>query len=307
MAPAAYYGVRAGKVPGVYTTWAECNAQVQGFPKCKFKKFKTREEAQQFVNGPDFQPSGSAANEGFDASSGGSSDYDADLNEPASSTQRKRPADFDRQHFLKGTGGFINSALSAPVGFVRHFSTSSSSCTTNAASPSPQHDPSRVGSVWVDGCCRNNGNSAALAGIGVFWEKDSPYNVAEPLAGRPSNQRAEICAAVRAVRQAKEQGMTKLIVHTDSNYLVQAMTEWLPNWLSNGWRSARGPVVNQEDFKSLLDTIKSSEVEIEWKHIRGHMGITGNEAADKLANEGALKGEKFCESVLGKDAASTLL
>jgi ribonuclease HI len=40
------YVVWAGRKPGVYSTWAECEAQVKGFPEAKFKGFPTRAEAQ---------------------------------------------------------------------------------------------------------------------------------------------------------------------------------------------------------------------------------------------------------------------
>lgn len=42
-----YYVVLTGRVPGVYNTWNECKAQVDGFPKAQFKKImaKTPEEA----------------------------------------------------------------------------------------------------------------------------------------------------------------------------------------------------------------------------------------------------------------------
>lgn len=46
-----YYAVKAGKVPGIYSTWAECQAQTRGFSKAVFKSFKTLEEATAFVKG----------------------------------------------------------------------------------------------------------------------------------------------------------------------------------------------------------------------------------------------------------------
>ena len=40
-----YYVVWVGTVPGVYTSWEECKAQVHGFPKAKYKAYSTMEEA----------------------------------------------------------------------------------------------------------------------------------------------------------------------------------------------------------------------------------------------------------------------
>ncbi|KAA8911773.1 hypothetical protein FN846DRAFT_395735 [Sphaerosporella brunnea] len=46
---AKFYGVRSGRIPGVYTDWASAEAQVKGVAKPKVKWFPTREEAETFV------------------------------------------------------------------------------------------------------------------------------------------------------------------------------------------------------------------------------------------------------------------
>lgn len=44
-----YYAVRTGLTPGVYTSWEECKAQVDGVSNAKYKSFKTHEEAMEFA------------------------------------------------------------------------------------------------------------------------------------------------------------------------------------------------------------------------------------------------------------------
>jgi len=58
----AFYAVASGRRAGVYGSWAECEEQVKGFKNAKYKKFKTRQEAEQFVNGckPLYAPQDSA-------------------------------------------------------------------------------------------------------------------------------------------------------------------------------------------------------------------------------------------------------
>lgn len=51
MAKRSYYAVKEGRSPGVYETWAECEAQVKGHPGAKYKKFPTAQEAEAFVKG----------------------------------------------------------------------------------------------------------------------------------------------------------------------------------------------------------------------------------------------------------------
>jgi len=48
-----FYAVKVGRNPGIYTTWEECEQQISGFPGNKYKKFKTFEEAETFLNEDD--------------------------------------------------------------------------------------------------------------------------------------------------------------------------------------------------------------------------------------------------------------
>ncbi|CAA7268070.1 unnamed protein product [Cyclocybe aegerita] len=50
-AKGGFYAVRQGRIPGVYTTWTECEAQIKGFPNAKYKKFPNQNLAQDFVAG----------------------------------------------------------------------------------------------------------------------------------------------------------------------------------------------------------------------------------------------------------------
>ena len=44
-----YYAVHRGRIPGVYTTWEECSAQVHKYPKHLHQSFQTKHEAEYFV------------------------------------------------------------------------------------------------------------------------------------------------------------------------------------------------------------------------------------------------------------------
>lgn len=49
MAKKNFYGVRIGKIPGIYETWEECQSQINGVSGAVFKGFATKEEAEAFV------------------------------------------------------------------------------------------------------------------------------------------------------------------------------------------------------------------------------------------------------------------
>lgn len=51
-----YYAVKKGRKIGVFLTWAECQAQTQGFSGAVFKSFPTMDEAKAFVAGAETAP-----------------------------------------------------------------------------------------------------------------------------------------------------------------------------------------------------------------------------------------------------------
>ncbi|XP_013193139.2 ribonuclease H1 [Amyelois transitella] len=140
--------------------------------------------------------------------------------------------------------------------------------------------------VYTDGACSSNGREGARAGIGVYWGPGHPLNVSEPVSGRATNNSGEIQAATRAMQQAAENGVTKLTINTDSKFLIDSATKWMPGWKQNGWTlKSGGPVKNQSDFRE-LDRAQSN-LDVEWRYVEAHQGIHGNEMADQLAKEGA--------------------
>lgn len=65
--------------------------------------------------------------------------------------------------------------------------------------------------------------------------------------------------------------------------------QYIHNWKRNGWVTAqKKPVANREELQE-LDAALSGLAAVRWKHVRGHSGIRGNEEADRLANDAALR------------------
>ena len=48
--PTKFYAVKTGLKPGVYDNWSDCQKAVSGFSGASFKSFKTKQEAQNFLN-----------------------------------------------------------------------------------------------------------------------------------------------------------------------------------------------------------------------------------------------------------------
>jgi ribonuclease HI len=96
-----------------------------------------------------------------------------------------------------------------------------------------------------------------------------------------TNNRMELMAAIRGLGALKRRCAVNL--YTDSKYVLQGITEWLPNWKARGWRTAAREPVKNQDLWELLDAAAAAQ-DIEWHWVKGHSGHEGNEYVDQLAN-----------------------
>jgi ribonuclease HI len=77
----------------------------------------------------------------------------------------------------------------------------------------------------------------------------------------------ELTAAINGLRALKERCEVELI--TDSQYVKQGITEYLPRWRTNGWRTSGGKAVQNQDLWQELDELIQPHV-IHWVWIAGH-------------------------------------
>jgi ribonuclease HI len=98
-----------------------------------------------------------------------------------------------------------------------------------------------------------------------------------------TNNRMELMAAIQALEALTRPVAVR--IHTDSVYLRNGITAWLPRWRRNGWQTTdKKPVKNADLWRRLAGAIESHQVE--WLWVKGHDGNPGNERADALANLG---------------------
>ena len=93
----------------------------------------------------------------------------------------------------------------------------------------------------------------------------------------------EMTAAIRALEALKRP--CQVLLHTDSVYLKDGITEWIKRWKTNGWRTANKKPVKNIDLWQQLDDLLATQ-RVEWRWVKGHAGDPGNEAADALARQG---------------------
>ncbi|XP_039448851.1 ribonuclease H1-like [Culex pipiens pallens] len=300
-----FYAVARGRAAGVYLTWPECQRQVTGFTGAKFKKFPTRQQADAFVrehgNG---SGSGSASDSGSNSPSAGAvvqsavppvdsvrvliDNYD-EINAACSRIEGlKRELDELRG---SGSGTGRRAVEIAPLPAKRKKLDSGVKPVTKLEKYgiySFHQDEDGFVHVYTDGSCEGNGTASACAGLGVYFGEGHALNTSKPVSGRATNNCGEIQAASLAIRLAKQQGIKRLTVNTDSKFLIDSITKWLPGWKRNAWKLSTGkPVKNQVDFEELDRELADKSIEIKWNHVDAHCGILGNERADALAREGS--------------------
>lgn len=271
--PSFFYAVAKGRKPGIYKTWDECKAQVHQYSNPLFKKFQTYSHAEEFikqhtvskVTGREKQFSTSSSNLsvpktlyvlGKQKSTFTLAETDVDANVPPHKRRK----------------------------LIRDDKDISQTSTDNVTKDGFIVDENGYTAVYTDGACSKNGMHGAQAGIGVWFGDNHSLNISKPLVGVATNNKAEINAVMCAVNQAKKAGIKKLKIHTDSQFLISCITKWMPKWKRNGWRTGTGSVKNKVELQELEKAL--SGIEIAWNHVNGHVGIHGNEMADKLARKG---------------------
>ena len=134
--------------------------------------------------------------------------------------------------------------------------------------------------IWTDGACRGNPGPGGWGALLRYAERERELFGGE---NPTTNNRMELTAAIRALTVLREP--CEVALHTDSEYLRRGITEWLPRWKKNGWRTAdRKPVKNAELWQQLEQA--ATPHRIGWHWVKGHSGHPENDRADALANRG---------------------
>lgn len=138
--------------------------------------------------------------------------------------------------------------------------------------------------IYTDGACKGNPGPGGWGALMLYGNSEKTLNGGEV---ETTNNRMELTAVIEALGALTRP--VRVILHTDSKYVQQGITQWIANWKRNGWKTAARKPVKNEDLWRQLDDL-SSRYEIEWRWVKGHAGIDGNERADALANEGLMNG-----------------
>ena len=138
--------------------------------------------------------------------------------------------------------------------------------------------------AYTDGACSGNPGVGGWGAV-LLAEKNNKIIKRKEISGGlvdTTNNQMELIAAIETLKALKK--YTEICIFTDSNYVKKGITEWLPSWKKNNWKtSSKKEVKNRKLWEELEELVNRNKVD--WLWVKGHAGNIENERADFLARE----------------------
>lgn len=137
--------------------------------------------------------------------------------------------------------------------------------------------------IFTDGACSGNPGAGGWGAILRYKDIEKELSGAE---AETTNNRMELTAVIEALKALKKE--CNITLYTDSRYVMDGITQWMPNWKKNNWRTSnKKSAVKNVDLWIELDSLVNGH-EIRWVWVKGHNGHPENERVDKLARDASL-------------------
>jgi len=223
-----YYVVKKGHKTGIFKTWLECKAAVDGYKNPIFRKFSSFIEASTF----------------FGNANAPISQNTSQITSQNTATVTASPADMEKIKAMSANikSNEYNEALNYNVSGWNIVDNEIYIFTDGSSRKSKEHFNSGVG-VYIGFQCNNI---------------KEQYN-------NKTNNQCELMAMdyafkliVRYYRELAEMGKIIKIV-SDSEYTIKACSLWLSAWKKNNWKTAKGEDVKNKD---IIESIDSSMLRI---------------------------------------------
>ena len=139
--------------------------------------------------------------------------------------------------------------------------------------------------IYTDGGCTGNPGPGGWGAVILCADASGAVEPLEISGGDASttNNRMELTAVIEALRRIDGTGGEAEVL-TDSRYVQQGMSEWMPGWIAKNWRTAGGGAVKNQDLWKTLKSL-DDRMTITWTWVKGHAGRKWNERCDRLVAE----------------------
>jgi ribonuclease HI len=130
----------------------------------------------------------------------------------------------------------------------------------------------------TDGACLGNPGRGGWAAILRYGPHKKEIYGSE---AHTTNNRMELRAAIEGLRSLKERCEVEVV--TDSEYVKNGITLWVPNWKKKNWMtSQKKPVINRDLWEQLDE--QAARHSMKWSWTKGHASHEDNNRADELAS-----------------------
>ncbi|MFI9169536.1 ribonuclease H [Streptomyces lincolnensis] len=137
-----------------------------------------------------------------------------------------------------------------------------------------------------DGASKGNPGPAGWAWV-VADDTETPTRWEAGALGKATNNVAELTALERLLAATDRD--VPLEIRMDSQYAMKAVTTWLPGWKRNGWKTAAGKPVANQDLVVRIDELLDGR-SVEFRYVPAHQvdGDPLNDFADRAASQAAI-------------------
>ena len=137
--------------------------------------------------------------------------------------------------------------------------------------------------IYTDGACKGNPGKGGWGYVAILDDTEFMQYGGNRYT---TNNEMELEALRQALSFSPKH--LRVIVFSDSKYVVDGINIFLPQWKRNGWKtSSNDKVKNLELWKDIDERIREFKIEPQINWIKGHANHPMNEKADRLANLGA--------------------
>ena len=136
--------------------------------------------------------------------------------------------------------------------------------------------------IHTDGACLGNPGPGGWGALLRYKGRERELSGGEP---DTTNNRMELMAAIQALETLSEGCSVDL--YTDSQYVRQGITEWMPGWVRRNWKTSGGDPVKNRDLWERLQAATQRH-HVRWHWVKGHNGHPENERVDELARVAAV-------------------
>ncbi|MBI9098194.1 MAG: ribonuclease HI [Spirochaetaceae bacterium] len=142
--------------------------------------------------------------------------------------------------------------------------------------------------VYTDGGCTGNPGPGGWAAVLLYNENEVRLSGGDH---STTNNKMELTAVIKALMHINENSDLRgkpVEIFTDSQYVKNGLTQWIHNWIKNGWKTAAKKPVKNQDYWIALKS-EADKLQLKWNWVKGHSGDEYNELCDSLVEVERMK------------------